>query len=118
MQWIQPFEYLLVSEGDLQNYVEVERDWSDLDEKMSYYLSHPEEAEHIANNARRTFRERYLTPAAEACYWRKLIQGWSKVSFEPDFYKEKGKGKHGERGWRGVPFESYILTRQLEWPIA
>ena len=118
MQWIQPFEYLLVSEGDHQNYIEVERDWSDLEDKITYYLGHPEEAERIAQNAVKTFRDRYLTPAAEACYWRKLIRGWAEVSFEPEFYKPEVKRDTGERGWRGVPFESYILTRKLEWPVS
>ncbi|MCJ1232617.1 hypothetical protein MMC14_000570 [Varicellaria rhodocarpa] len=52
----------------LQNFVEVERDFSDLDAKMEHLLAHPEEAKRVADNSVKTFRERYLTPAAEACY--------------------------------------------------
>ncbi|PMK05049.1 glycosyl transferase family 90 [Vibrio sp. 10N.261.55.A7] len=41
-------------EGTLKagvHYIEVKDDWSDFDEKMQYYLAHPEEAEKIINNA-------------------------------------------------------------------
>lgn len=110
---------MLVPSGELQNFVEVERDWSDLEAKMTYYLAHPKEAERIAANAVKAFRQRYLTPAAEACYWRRLIRGYAEVSEEPSFYKADGTSKgRGEREWRGVPFESFILTRRLEWPVS
>lgn len=106
--WIVPHEHLMVAEGDDQNYIQVKHDFSDINDKMEYYLSHPEEAERIADNNARTFRDRYLTPAAEACYWRKLIHGWAQVSFKPRFYADDGE-------WRGVPFDSYVLMRQLHW---
>ncbi|WGW00489.1 glycosyl transferase family 90 [Vibrio sp. YMD68] len=41
-------------EGTLKagvHYIEVKDDWSDFDEKMQYYLAHPEEAEKIIKNA-------------------------------------------------------------------
>ena len=65
---------------------------------MEYFLKedNSEEGKRIANNSVRTFRERYLTPAAEACYWRKLIKGWSEVSFEP------------ERKARGMRVENFV----------
>ena len=119
LQYFQPFERLLVSSGPEQNYVEVTRDWSDIEAKIDHLLTNPDEAERIANNAVSTFRDRYLTPAAEACYWRRLIRGWASVSDGPlAFYQQDGVEGHGERGWRGVPFESYILTRQLSWPVS
>jgi hypothetical protein len=104
LQWIQHHHYLLVANGTQQNFVEVERDFSDLEQRMEWLLSHPEEARRIANNSVTTFRERYLTPAAEACYWRALIRGWGSVSFKSELYEP-----HGQQGkrQRGVRFESY-----------
>jgi hypothetical protein len=110
MQWIQPHHYLLIADGPQQNFVEVERDFSDLEDKIEYYLSHPTEARRIADNGVRTFRERYLTPAAEACYWRKLFHGWAQISFEPEFYQGTHLTEDGQlelSDWRGIPFESY-----------
>lgn len=81
---------------------------------MDYYLSNLEVTKRVADNSVETFRERYLTPAASACYWRKLFHEWANVSFEPEFYREvevldKVSGKtRKERQWRGVPFESYV----------
>lgn len=80
LQYIQHHHYLLVSSGPEQNYVEVERDFSDLPKRMDELLKNPAKAERIANNSVETFRERYLTPAAEACYWRALWEGWAEVS--------------------------------------
>jgi hypothetical protein len=111
MEWIQHYQHLLIPEGETQNFVQVERDFTDLPEKMEHLLAHPEEAERIAQNSARTFRDRYLTPAAEACYWRRLIRGWGQVSFAPAFYTGSG----ADRRWRGVPFESFAIMRKLEW---
>ncbi|KAK1147179.1 hypothetical protein N8T08_001918 [Aspergillus melleus] len=80
LQFIQHHHYLLVSSGPDQNFVEVERDFSDLSEKMQILLDDPALSERIANNSIATFRDRYLTPAAEACYWRKLLDGWTSSS--------------------------------------
>ncbi|MCW8333604.1 lipopolysaccharide A protein [Vibrio sp. SCSIO 43135] len=47
-------------EGTLQagvHYVEVKDDWSDFEEKIQFYINHPEEAENIVHNA-----HRYLLP--------------------------------------------------------
>lgn len=103
LQWIQHHHYLMVSNGTQQNFVEVERDFSDLDAKMDYLLANPEEAKRIADNSVKTFRERYLTPAAEACYWRALFRGWGEVSFTPELYEMIGEG----RRLRGLRFESF-----------
>jgi len=81
---------------------------------MTWLLDHPEEAAQIARNNVDKFRDRYLTPAAEACYWRKLIHEWAAHSaFEPEFYKMVD----GQRVWRGVPFESVALMGGLEWDL-
>ena len=94
----------MVANGTQQNFVEVERDFSDLDAKMEHLLAHPEEAKRVADNNVKTFRERYLTPAAEACYWRALFRGWASVSFAPDLYESSGNGKR----LRGLRFESFM----------
>lgn len=96
--------------GENQNYVAVDRDFEKLDQMMKYLSQHDSEAERIADNNVQTFRERYLTPAAEACYWRALIRGWKSVqAFEPKFVNET------TGAWRGLPVESFLLERRLEW---
>ncbi|KIW37586.1 uncharacterized protein PV06_10232 [Exophiala oligosperma] len=111
MDWIQHYHPLMRSNGPQQNFVEVQRDYSDLEDKISWLENHSEIAEGIASNSMQLFREQYLTPAAEVCYWRRLIHGWSMVSFEPEFYNTVD----GQKVWRGVPVESYLLERRLEW---
>ncbi|KAH8145906.1 uncharacterized protein LAJ45_10048 [Morchella importuna] len=108
LQWIQHHHPLLVSEGPEQNFVEVDDEFVGLEAAMEELLADDARAERIAGNAVRVFRERYLTGAAEVCYWRRLVRGWRDVSFEPSFYDEKGE-------WRGVPAESYFLMGKVEW---
>ncbi|KAF2268075.1 hypothetical protein CC78DRAFT_565850 [Lojkania enalia] len=79
-EWIEPHHHLLVPSGPLQNFVEVERDFSDLEEKVEELLQDPERAKAIVNNSVATFRDRYLTPAAQACYWRQLFLSWASDS--------------------------------------
>lgn len=108
MIWREAHHAALVATGPDANYVEVDREFSDLDRKMGYLLDNPEVAERIANNAVKTLRDRYLTPAAEACYWRHLIRQYAAVSkFEPALYE---KGSDGKEKMRGVPFESWVLN--------
>ncbi|KIM94381.1 hypothetical protein OIDMADRAFT_135960 [Oidiodendron maius Zn] len=115
MQWIQHHHYLLVANGPQQNFVEVERDFSDLAAKMGYLISHPEETKRIADNSIRTFRERYFAPAAEACYWRALIRGWAASSFQPEVFVSSPEG---DLRPRGMPFETFALLesqKQIEF---
>jgi Glycosyl transferase family 90 len=105
LEWVEAHHGALVKEGPEQNYVEIRRDWANLEDEIMHLIEHPELAERIAENSVKTFRDRYLTPAAEACYWRRLIRGWASVSFEPQFYKDEERER-----WRGVPFESFVLT--------
>ena len=109
MDWIQHYQHLMRSSGSEQNYVEVRMDFSDLESTMKMLLATPEKAKKIADKSVMTFRERYLTPAAEVCYWRRLIRGWKEVTFEPEFWNETTEQ------WRGVPWESFALERRLEW---
>ena len=87
----------------------VERDFNDLDAKMNHYLKHPEEAKKIAENSAKVFRDRYLTPAAQACYWRKMFHSWASVSFEPELYTTvKGHDGKDRKRVRGTTFETYV----------
>lgn len=89
--------------------MKVKRDFSDLEEKIEWLLDHPEDAARIARNNVKVFRDRYLTPAAETCYWRRLIREWGKNAFEPEFYKMVD----GVRVERGVPYENFALTGEM-----
>lgn len=54
-------------EGKLKagvHFVQVKDDFSDLDEKMDYYLEHPDEAEEIIQNAHR-WVEQFKDPKRE-----------------------------------------------------
>jgi hypothetical protein len=75
--WIEPHHALLVSSGHKQNFLEVEQDFSDLEKKVLDLLQDQERAQLIAQNSIETFRDRYLTPAAQAYYWRQMIMSWA-----------------------------------------
>lgn len=109
LEWREAHHAALVSSGLDANYVEVDRDFADLPHKIDYLIDHPEVAERIANNAVRTFRDRYLTPAAESCYWRHLVRQYASVcDFEPVLFSTDRDGKKHPRG---VPFEMWLLRR-------
>ncbi|KAK5629134.1 hypothetical protein RRF57_004849 [Xylaria bambusicola] len=62
------------------NIVFVAPDWSDLEATVAWLEAHPRIAEGIARRQRALFADGgYLSPAAEMCYWRGLIRGWSEV---------------------------------------
>lgn len=122
--WIEHFHHLLAPSGDYQNYVKLKRDFSDLRTTMRG-LVEPSRLQNtgrlIADNARKMFRERYLTPAAESCYWRDLIRGWASIQdFEPQVWIESeepdwhiGSGTKVKRKPRGTLFESYTLMKDV-----
>ncbi|KAL9622891.1 MAG: hypothetical protein Q9160_002817 [Pyrenula sp. 1 TL-2023] len=115
MDWIQHHHPLMDSTqgSSNQNYVEVARNFEDLEQKINWLQAHDSQARKIASNSVKTFRERYLTPAAEVCYWRRLVHAWASVmSFEPEF---SDVNEEGEIVWRGLPIESFLLERRLEW---
>ena len=109
LEWREIYDSALVYSGPEQNAVRVADDWSDLEATMKTLLSNGETAKSIADNAKSMLRDRYLTPAAEACYWRKLIQGYASVSFDPELYEADGQTL------RGVPYESFTLLRKVHW---
>ncbi|KAI3326162.1 hypothetical protein HD806DRAFT_438423 [Xylariaceae sp. AK1471] len=62
------------------NIVFVAPDWSDLEATVAWLEAHPQIAEGIARRQRSLFEDGgYFSPAAEMCYWRGLIRGWSEV---------------------------------------
>ncbi|KAJ9628499.1 hypothetical protein H2203_002398 [Taxawa tesnikishii (nom. ined.)] len=128
LEWTAHWYHLLESQGVDQNFVPVRRDWSNLEETIEYYLTHPHQAQRIADNAVLKFRERYLSPAAEVCYWRRLFKVWAEVSFEPQLYEtmerqigeslNAGLTKQSiwqERKLRGMTYEEYII-REGNYP--
>ncbi|PVI06702.1 hypothetical protein DM02DRAFT_709342 [Periconia macrospinosa] len=103
-EWIEPHHSVLIATGPHQNFVEVERDFSDLESKVKDLLNDPERAKAIARNSATTFRDQYLSPASQACYWRHLIKAWAKVSFAPKPWVMIS----GKKQLRGVPFETFV----------
>lgn len=97
----------MIPSGPHQNFVEVERDFSDLEEKVEELLGDEEKAQRIADAGIRVFRERYLTRAAGACYWRRLIKGWKESSegVEVRLWVDDGLGGRKKRGMR---FENFM----------
>ena len=78
---------------------------------MDYLLSHPDEAKRIADNSVRTFREKYLTPAAEACYWRALWRAYGSVAPSADLWRLEVDGRRTKRGLR---YETFLLLPSEE----
>lgn len=111
MNWIQHYTPLMVASGPEQNFVEVKRNFEDLEETIQSLQHNDKLAESIANNNVKTFRERYLTPAANVCYWRYMINGYASVSFAPS----RWTNTDGNFTIRGLPVEDYLLERRLDW---
>lgn len=100
--------HLMRPNGSEQNFIEVDRDWSDLEAKMAYSLAHPEEAERIAARSHELFHRRYITPAAISCYLRRMFDRWSRMQgFEPKLYEDD---EFGARKMRGLPFEAVAVS--------
>ena len=93
----------------VQNVVVVDNDWADLGIKVTALMRHPEVAREIALNSVDTFRKRYLTSAAGACYWREMIYAYKSVSFEPQVWVDEPVAGGGTRKLRrGLPWESFL----------
>lgn len=118
LDWTAHAYHLLIPDGPEQNYLPVKRDFSDLEKKVTRLLKHPEEAQRIADNAVKTFRSRYTTMAAESCYWRRMIKGWSGVAFRPEPFEtvkvEVGGVETEERVVRGRTYEGIVFASEEE----
>ncbi|KAI1775889.1 glycosyl transferase family 90-domain-containing protein [Hypoxylon cercidicola] len=110
LDYVFHYHPLLKDSGPHQNYVKVNRDWSDLKAQMDGLLANPDRARQIAQETTKVFRDRYLTPAAEACYWRRMIHNWRAVmDFEPRRYETK---KDGTKVRRGVSWERFSFRQK------
>lgn len=109
LEWTAHFYNLLQPDGPHQNYIPVQRNWTDLEEKVSYFLSHPAEAQKIIDNSVDVFRSRALSRAGTSCYLRKLVQGYSTVAFEPEVYRPVKEGQLPRR--RGLSFEAFVSLK-------
>ncbi|KAK8104964.1 hypothetical protein PG999_008323 [Apiospora kogelbergensis] len=106
-EWVAHFYPLLEAAGARPNFVAVRRDWSDLAARMRELEASPARARAIAREAAARFRDRYLTPAAEACYLRRMVAVYASVQgFEPASHydvveEEDDEGSSGAMGWGG-----------------
>jgi hypothetical protein len=110
-EWIEPHTHLFENRGPRQNMVSVHRDFSNLEDAVKKLSLDQELAQRIADNSVAMFRDRYLTPAAQACYWRKMFRAWKGVmGYEPELYKTEKANNGGKqrRVLRGTPYESFI----------
>ncbi|KAK3047878.1 hypothetical protein LTR09_010703 [Extremus antarcticus] len=113
LDWTAEFYHLLKSSGPDQNYIKVNREFSDLEDQIKKYLANPNAAQRIADNAAATFRSRYTSPAAESCYWRRLFKSYSEVSFTPEPFEMVTRNRSGEeiteQQVRGITYEEMLL---------
>lgn len=85
------------------NMIFVASDWSDLEAIINWLEGHQDVAARIARNQRRTFHEDgYLSPAAEACYWRSLLRVWAGLA--------RPIGEEWEQ--QGMPAEEFMAGRE------
>lgn len=91
----------------------MKRDWSDLDETMTALVRDQDKSRRIAAESTRIFRDRYLTPAAEACYWRRMFHNWKSVmAFEPKKYETN---ENGTKVRRGVSWERFAFRQKTSF---
>ncbi|ETS82278.1 hypothetical protein PFICI_07280 [Pestalotiopsis fici W106-1] len=91
---------------DEANMVFVAPDWSDLEAVVGWLERHPDVAEGIARRQRETYHGAgFLSPAAETCYWRAAIRGWSSVVDYRDLEVEN---------MEAVPYEEFVITQNTK----
>ncbi|GKT90964.1 DUF821 domain-containing protein [Colletotrichum tofieldiae] len=87
------------------NTVFVNPDWSDLEATINWLEDHAEVARGIARRQRALFFERgYMSPAAEVCYWRALVRGWSQVVRINDTIRENSES---------TSFEEFVTRTEM-----
>ncbi|KAK4057562.1 hypothetical protein OIO90_001207 [Microbotryomycetes sp. JL221] len=106
MRWAQHFHGALDSDptSPHQNIVILEgNDFDNLPQTMEGLVRDSKRAQLIADNSARTLRDRYLTPAAVNCYWRRAIAEYATtLRFKPSI---------GD----GVDYESFMLVNEVHW---
>ena len=113
LYWDFHLAALLVPDGPHQNYVPVRRDFADLEEKVQYYLAHPDDAQRIIRNSVNTFRP-YTSTAAQACYLRQMIRTYSTMAFQPEISETVSVDVSGQSltkiVTRGQPFAEWLYV--------
>ncbi|KAJ3297477.1 hypothetical protein HDU79_003559 [Rhizoclosmatium sp. JEL0117] len=124
LEWKQHFHHILDSDNDSphQNIVFVPSIKNGLKEAIASLKTSKERADKIAENLWNNLRNRYLTPAATSCYWRKLIHQYASVlKFKPSLQLKKwsdGRQRTGAAGTgKAVPYESFVLLQKVEWKM-
>ncbi|EME48759.1 hypothetical protein DOTSEDRAFT_67711 [Dothistroma septosporum NZE10] len=102
--------HLLEDEGPNQNYVKVDKAWTELPAKMDELLADNAKAKRIADNAATKLRDRYFTPAAQMCYFRHLFNVWAEMTPAPNpfQYITHADGTKSKE-WRGMAYEEYVF---------
>ncbi|GAA5856218.1 hypothetical protein JCM8547_000827 [Rhodosporidiobolus lusitaniae] len=104
-RWIQHFHGALDGKkgSPTQNWVELEEEnWKGLEGEMERLIADEADSERIAQNGIESLRDRYLTPASIACYWRRILKEYAALQrFTPT------------RG--GIDFESFNLMREIDF---
>lgn len=109
-KWIHLYHSLMYSKPmdkseeslpEFQNVMLVDNAGPHLEKGTPEFLRNTEVAKSMASNVVNTFRRRYLTEAAAACYWRELVHTYSEVSYSPKVYDEKDPR-------RGEPLEKFL----------
>jgi hypothetical protein len=90
--------------AQLANVIFVKPDWSDLEATIRYLREHPDVGATMARRQREVMvGGGYLSPAAEACYWRALIRAWSRMA-------------RIERQWgQGMRWETFSLLGKVTY---
>jgi hypothetical protein len=97
------------------NIIFVDHEWNDLEETVLWLQANPDIAKGIAKRQREIVVDAgYLSPAAEACYWRSLIRGWSEVAQIDE--KEWGAwDAEGPENGEGIRWETFSLNSRTRW---
>ncbi|KAF2119111.1 glycosyl transferase family 90-domain-containing protein [Lophiotrema nucula] len=104
--WKAPTLLETTSYWEEANAIYVRPDFSNLEATVQFLRSRPDIARHISTNQRKKLvGGGFLSPAAEACYWRTLVRGWASVAVAN---AEEWSDEIGER------FESWILKEVVE----
>jgi hypothetical protein len=90
------------------NIIFLDPEWKDLEPTIKWLQAHPDIAKGIAKRQRIGVKRGYLSKAAEVCYWRSLVRGWSSVVRIDD---EKWRQDDGE----GIRWETFSLTGRTGW---
>jgi len=79
--------------------------WTRLPEVMDDLLRNDTKARQIADNQWTFFRERYVSPASAACYWRRALQLFASI-----------QAYDVELTGREVSFEDHMINGFPAWP--